>query len=164
MGEIDNTPPPQKHVTGDEIIFRERLQAIIDWADLALKNRAEFDSHGVSNLDGPIFDAAREALVTSHCVTSKFERVQRNVGHLLGLMERRPTDRHKLTYTNYRRETSERELHLVRIWFGATDWHPEPQLLLKAFDYEKDAYRDFAVIDFEIEADTPSPQTREEDN
>lgn len=42
--------------------LEERLQAIIDWADLATKNAAEFDSHGVRNLDGPVFDAAREAL------------------------------------------------------------------------------------------------------
>lgn len=48
-----------------EAIFRERLQAIIDWADLAMKNRAEFDSHGVRNLDGPVFDAAREALAAA---------------------------------------------------------------------------------------------------
>jgi hypothetical protein len=48
-----------------EAIFRERLQAIIDWADLAMKNRAEFDSHGVRNLDGPVFDAAREALAST---------------------------------------------------------------------------------------------------
>lgn len=48
-----------------EAIFRERLQAIIDWADLAMKNRAEFDSHGVRNLDCPVFDAAREALAAS---------------------------------------------------------------------------------------------------
>lgn len=48
-----------------EAIFRERLKAIIDWADLAMKNRAEFDSHGVRNLDGPIFDAAREALAAA---------------------------------------------------------------------------------------------------
>jgi nucleoside 2-deoxyribosyltransferase len=40
----------------------ERLQAIIDWADLALANPAEFDSHGVKNLAGPVFDEARAAL------------------------------------------------------------------------------------------------------
>lgn len=45
-----------------EAIFRERLQAIIDWADLAMKNANEFNSHGVRNLDGPVFDAARDAL------------------------------------------------------------------------------------------------------
>ncbi len=43
----------------------ERLQAIIDWADLALSNPAEFDSHGVLNLSGPVFDEAREALAKS---------------------------------------------------------------------------------------------------
>lgn len=40
----------------------ERLQAIIDWADLAFANKEKFDSHGVRNLDGPVFDAAREFL------------------------------------------------------------------------------------------------------
>jgi hypothetical protein len=40
----------------------ESLQAIIDWADLALNNPTEFDSHGVRNLDGPVFDEARTAL------------------------------------------------------------------------------------------------------
>lgn len=53
-----------------EAVFRERLQAIIDWADLAMKNRAEFDSHGVRNLDGPVFDAAREALSVPPANTS----------------------------------------------------------------------------------------------
>ncbi len=55
-----------------EAVFRERLQAIIDWADLAMKNREEFDSHGVRNLDGPVFDAAREAL-------SKYPPAQTNL-------------------------------------------------------------------------------------
>ena len=42
--------------------LKERLQAIIDWCDIAMKNPSEFDSHGVRNLSGPIFDAARDAL------------------------------------------------------------------------------------------------------
>jgi hypothetical protein len=41
---------------------RDALQAIINWADFALKNKAEFDSHGVMVLDGPAFDKARAAL------------------------------------------------------------------------------------------------------
>lgn len=45
-----------------EAKLRERLQAIIDWADFALKHPEEFDSHGVRNLDGPVFDEARAAL------------------------------------------------------------------------------------------------------
>lgn len=42
--------------------LKDRLQAIIDWCDIAMKNADEFDSHGVRNLDGPIFDAARAVL------------------------------------------------------------------------------------------------------
>lgn len=42
--------------------FRECLQAIIDWADLALANPSTFNAHGVRNLAGPIFDDARAAL------------------------------------------------------------------------------------------------------
>ncbi len=82
----------------------------------------------------------------------RLKRTERNVGHLLALMRDRPTESHSLVYTNYRGETSKRELHLVRIWYGKTDWHPEPQLLMKAFDIEKNAYRDFAVADFKIDA------------
>lgn len=41
----------------------ERLQAIVDWADFALANPAEFDGHGVQNLAGPVFDEARSALL-----------------------------------------------------------------------------------------------------
>lgn len=44
----------------------DRLQAIIDWADLALKNPQEFNSHGVRNLDGPVFDEARAALADAN--------------------------------------------------------------------------------------------------
>lgn len=40
----------------------ERLQAIFDWVDFALSMPREFDSHGVRNLDGPVFDAARAAI------------------------------------------------------------------------------------------------------
>lgn len=40
----------------------ERLQAIIDWADLAESNPDEFDGHGIKNLRGPVFDFARSVL------------------------------------------------------------------------------------------------------
>lgn len=52
------------------------------------------------------------------------------------------------TYTNYRGETSERTIIPKSIRFGSTDWHREPQLLLLAFDVEKQADREFAVKDF----------------
>lgn len=38
------------------------LQDVIDWADFAMKNPQEFDSHGVRNLDGPAFAKARTAI------------------------------------------------------------------------------------------------------
>lgn len=51
----------------------------------------------------------------------------------------------RIVYTNYRGETSLREVVPNRIWFGATDWHPEEQWLLDAFDLEKNAERSFAL-------------------
>lgn len=60
-----------------------------------------------------------------------------------------------LTYTNWRGETAQRTLTPKRIWWGATDWHPEPQWLLTAFDAEKQADRDFSLKDFG--AATPQP-------
>lgn len=60
-----------------------------------------------------------------------------------------------LTYTNWRGETALRTIIPRRVWFGSTDWHPEPQWLLTALDVEKKAHRDFALKDFGI------PQARE---
>ncbi|WP_197434739.1 hypothetical protein [Agrobacterium vitis] len=59
-----------------------------------------------------------------------------------------------LTYTNYRGETSERTILPKHIWFGSTEWHPEPQWLLTAFDLGKQDVRDFALKDF-----APPPST-----
>jgi hypothetical protein len=49
-----------------------------------------------------------------------------------------------IIYTNWRGETAERSIVPIRPWFGSTEWHPEPQWLLTAFDVEKQAARDFA--------------------
>ena len=37
-------------------------QGVLDWADLAMNNPDEFDSHGVRNLDGPAFDKLRDVM------------------------------------------------------------------------------------------------------
>ena len=42
----------------------DRLEAILDWADLACANPKEFNRHGVKNLQGPVFDAARQYFAT----------------------------------------------------------------------------------------------------
>lgn len=55
----------------------------------------------------------------------------------------------KIVYTNYRGETALREVLPQRIWFGATEWHPEQQWLMDAIDVEKDAPRSFALRDIQ---------------
>ena len=50
-------------------------------------------------------------------------------------------------YTNWRGEVSDRRAIPVRLWFGATEWHLEPQYLLDAWDMEKEAMRSFAMRD-----------------
>lgn len=52
-----------------------------------------------------------------------------------------------IVYTNYRGETARREIIPQRVWFGATQWHPEEQWLLDAFDIEKKSPRSFALRD-----------------
>ena len=52
-----------------------------------------------------------------------------------------------ILYTNYRGETSVRRIVPKRIWFGKTDWHPEDQWILDAYDLEKKADRGFALKD-----------------
>jgi predicted DNA-binding transcriptional regulator YafY len=68
-------------------------------------------------------------------------------------------------YTNHRGEHSMRRILPIKIWFGATHWHPQPQWLLKAIDIEKDNYRDFALRDVDsgsfkaVAAVAPPPST-----
>jgi len=52
-----------------------------------------------------------------------------------------------IVYTNYRGETAVRQVIPNKIWFGATDWHPEKQWLLDAYDIAKKANRSFAMKD-----------------
>ncbi|WP_336801693.1 hypothetical protein [Kaistia sp. MMO-174] len=54
----------------------------------------------------------------------------------------------EILYTNWRGESHLRTIIPRGVWYGATEWHPEPQWLLRAFDIEKQADRDFAMIEF----------------
>ncbi len=47
-------------------------------------------------------------------------------------------------YKNYKGEEAWRSVIPIRIWFGTTEWHPEPGWLLRAIDTDKGAERDFA--------------------
>lgn len=60
----------------------------------------------------------------------------------------------RITYRNWRGEVSERNIVPQSVWFGATEWHPDPQWLLSALDTEKGAARDFALADFGANDDT----------
>lgn len=52
-----------------------------------------------------------------------------------------------ILYTNYRGETSQRQIVPAALWWGATSWHPEPQWVIDAYDLDKGATRSFAVRD-----------------
>ncbi|HSX41972.1 MAG TPA: hypothetical protein VLE93_01330 [Candidatus Saccharimonadales bacterium] len=53
----------------------------------------------------------------------------------------------EITYSNYRGETGTRQIIPKKIWFGATEYHPDEQWLLDAFDVTKKADRTFALKD-----------------
>jgi predicted DNA-binding transcriptional regulator YafY len=53
----------------------------------------------------------------------------------------------RILYTNYRGETALRKILPIRVHFGETRWHPEPQWLLDAMDVEKGEERSFAMKD-----------------
>ena len=50
-------------------------------------------------------------------------------------------------YRNHRGEEGYRRVRPIMFYFGSTEWHPEPQMLMRAVDLEKEAERDFAVAD-----------------
>jgi predicted DNA-binding transcriptional regulator YafY len=52
-----------------------------------------------------------------------------------------------INYTNWKNETALRKIIPVEMWYGKTEWHNEEQWLLKAFDIDKQDYRDFALKD-----------------
>jgi hypothetical protein len=52
-----------------------------------------------------------------------------------------------ILYRNYRGSTAIRRIVPSRIWFGSTEWHPEPQWVMEAVDLDKGAERSFAMRD-----------------
>ena len=53
----------------------------------------------------------------------------------------------EVEYTNYRGIKAVRRVEPRRMWFGATDYHPEPQWLMDVFDLDRGAIRTFAMRD-----------------
>lgn len=50
-------------------------------------------------------------------------------------------------YTNWKGETSLRNIEPIEIFFGSNEFHPESQWLLRCFDADKKAERTFAMKD-----------------
>lgn len=61
----------------------------------------------------------------------------------------------RIDYTNHRGERRQRLIEPQRIFFGQSEWHPDWQWVLVAFDVEKHAFRNFAMKD--IHAWEPCP-------
>jgi predicted DNA-binding transcriptional regulator YafY len=62
----------------------------------------------------------------------------------------------RIVYTNYRGETGERRIIPKRIWFGATEWHPQAQWLVEAFDLDRQAERSFALSEIHELVEEPA--------
>ena len=55
------------------------------------------------------------------------------------------------TYKNWRGETGIRRAVPNHMWYGRTEHHPEAQWFMNAWDVDKQALRDFAVLDCAFE-------------
>ena len=53
----------------------------------------------------------------------------------------------KIVYTNWRGETSIRNIEPKELIYGSNEWHKEEQWLLIAYDVDKQADRTFACKD-----------------
>jgi hypothetical protein len=51
----------------------------------------------------------------------------------------------KIDYTNHRGERAVRVIEPLRWHWGSTQWHPENQWLLEAYDHKQSSMRDFAL-------------------
>jgi predicted DNA-binding transcriptional regulator YafY len=61
-------------------------------------------------------------------------------------------------YKNHRGEVGKRNVQPISMRYQATQWHPEPQWLLEAYDNEKEAVRLFAMSDIK-DWSGPKPKT-----
>jgi predicted DNA-binding transcriptional regulator YafY len=57
----------------------------------------------------------------------------------------RPGVEVRFLYVNHRGEVAIRRVHPQDIWFGSTEWYKEAQWLLRAWDLDRQALRDFAM-------------------
>ena len=65
------------------------------------------------------------------------------------LKNEKPKKTIKLRYLNYKGEIAWRHVLPIRIRFGNSKWHGESLWLLKAFDLDRNAEREFALKDIQ---------------
>jgi len=51
----------------------------------------------------------------------------------------------QIDYTNYKNEREIRTVLPIKIEFGSNEWHPDPQWLMLAYDFERRALRTFSL-------------------
>jgi hypothetical protein len=91
----------------------------------------------------PTLDAAKAAAQRDY-----ERRILAALAPASGGVEARPNAPcHIVEYTNWRGETARRAIIPIRMWWGKTEWHPQEQWMLTAWDVEKEATRDFAWQD-----------------
>ena len=52
-----------------------------------------------------------------------------------------------MRYRNWRGELGVRHVTPISLRFGASEWHRKPQWLMRAYDHDKQAEREFALLD-----------------
>lgn len=53
----------------------------------------------------------------------------------------------RIYYLNWRKEMAWRTITPLSTWWGTNEWHETPQNFLRAWDHERKAVRDFALLD-----------------
>ena len=56
----------------------------------------------------------------------------------------------RFQYRNYRGELGARHVVVMNVLHGSTEWHPEPQWLVYAFDLDRLEERYFALADIDV--------------
>jgi len=61
----------------------------------------------------------------------------------------------EITYRNWRGVIAQRRIVPISFRFGTTEWHPEPGWLMRAWDVDKGAEREFALKDCDFLSGRP---------
>lgn len=100
-------------------------------------------------IDEPALEAAK-AVSLNQRVHGDITDTRAVIEAYLAALPTQVSEPTSFNYRNYKGEVSTRTVSDLRAWFGSTEWHPEPQWLISAFDHDKNARRDFALADINV--------------